>query len=77
MEKSETKVLSIRLDKKLENEARKLNINIKGVVEEALKEKIARAKTKKLSKILKEALTMTGINENEWIRSVRETRDER
>ncbi len=77
MEKNETKVLSVRLDKKLEDEAHTLNIDIKGTVEEALKERIAIAKTKKLSKMLKTAISGSGISEKEWVKSVRETRDER
>lgn len=77
MEKNETKVLSVRLDKKLEDEARTLNIDIKHAVEEVLKEKVARARTKRLSKMLKEAISGAGISEKEWVKSVRETRDER
>ena len=77
MEKNETKVLSVRLDKKLEDEARALNIDIKHTVEDALKERISRVKTKKLSKMLKEAISNSGVSEKEWIKSIRETRDER
>jgi post-segregation antitoxin (ccd killing protein) len=77
MEKSETKVLSVRLSKKLEDEARTLNIDIKGTVEEALKRKIAKAKTERLSKMLKKAVGATGMTNSDWIKAVRESRDER
>ena len=77
MEKNETKVLSVRLDKSIEDEAHALNIDIKSVIEEALKEKIARARTKRLSKILKGAIIGAGISKKEWVNAVKETRDER
>ena len=77
MEKSETKVLSVRLSKKLGDEARTLNIDIKGTVEEALKRKIAKARTERLSKMLKKAVSSTGMTNSDWIKAVRESRDER
>lgn len=77
MEKNETKVLSVRLDSKLEAEARTLNIDIKNTVEDALKRKIAKAKTEKLAKQLKKAVGAIGMTEAEWVKAVRESRDER
>lgn len=67
----------MRLDKKLGDEALALDIDIKSTIEEALKQKVVRTKTKRLSKVLKETIEKTGISKREWIKSIRETRDGR
>jgi len=75
---SKTDVISIRIDKNLKEKAKELKINIKDVVEKALKEEIEkrrREKIKKLAERLSEL--MKNVTPEEFTRLVKETRYER
>lgn len=70
-------VVSVRVKRELKEEAERLGINIKEVFEKALKNAIENEKRKKLSEAVKNVLKHLDIGEDEWIKLIRETRDER
>lgn len=72
-----TAVISVRVRKELKEEAIKLGINLKEAVERALEEEIRRAKMERMRKLIDEALRSMDLNEEEWAKSVKETRLER
>jgi len=72
-----TTVISVRVRKELKEEAIKLGINLKEAVERALEEEIRRAKMERMRKLIDEALRSMDLNEEEWAKSVKETRLER
>ena len=72
-----TAVISVRVRKELKEEAIKLGINLKEAVERALEEEIRRAKMERMRKLIDEALKSMDLNEEEWAKSVKETRLER
>jgi post-segregation antitoxin (ccd killing protein) len=72
-----TTVISVRVRKELKEEAIKLGINLKEAVERALEEEIRRAKMERMKKLIDEALRSMDLNEEEWAKSVKETRLER
>jgi len=72
-----TTVISVRVRKELKEEAIKLGINLKEAVERALEEEIRRAKMERMRKLIDEALKSMDLDEEEWAKSVKETRLER
>jgi post-segregation antitoxin (ccd killing protein) len=72
-----TTVISVRVRKELKEEAIKLGINLKEAVERALEEEIRRAKMERMRKLIDDALRSMDLNEEEWAKSVKETRLER
>ena len=72
-----TAVISVRVRKELKEEAIKLGINLKEAVERALEEEIRRAKMERMRKLIDEALKSMDLDEEEWAKSVKETRLER
>jgi len=72
-----TAVLSVRVRRGLKEEAEKLGIDIRAVVEKALEEEIRRAKLSRFKRLVDEALDAMGITVEEWVQAVRETRAER
>jgi post-segregation antitoxin (ccd killing protein) len=72
-----TAVISVRVRKELKEEAIKLGINLKEAVERALEEEIRRAKMERMRKLMDEALKSMDLNEEEWAKSIKETRLER
>ncbi len=72
-----TTVLSIRIRRELKEEAERLGIDIRAVVEKALEEEIRRAKLAKFRRVIEEALKSMDIPIDEWVRTVKETRFER
>ncbi len=72
-----TTVLSVRVKRRLKEEAEELGIDIRAVVEKALEEEIRRTKLSKFKEILDEALNNMDVSVEEWVRAVRETRNER
>jgi post-segregation antitoxin (ccd killing protein) len=72
-----TTVISVRVRKELKEEAIKLGINLKEAVERALEEEIRKAKMERMRKLIDEALKSMDLNEEEWAKSVKETRLER
>jgi len=75
---SKTDVISIRIDKNLKEKAKELGINIKDVVEKALKEEIAKRKAEKIKKLAEKlSELMKDVTPEEFTRLVKETRYER
>ncbi len=73
-----TRVLSIRIKEELLVEARKLGINIRETIEEALKREIEEQRRKQLEKAISEGLeSLKEVDEKEWIRTIKEIRHER
>ena len=72
-----TAVISVRVRKELKEEAIKLGINLKEAVERALEEEIRRSKMERMRKLIDEALRSMDLNEEEWAKSIKETRLER
>jgi len=73
-----TVVLSVRVRRELKEEAEKLNIDVRKVVEEALEKAIERAKREKLRKTLKNFSKSFGeMGVEELVRIIRECRESR
>ncbi|EOD42539.1 MAG: type II toxin-antitoxin system CcdA family antitoxin [Candidatus Nanopusillus sp.] len=73
-----TDVISVRIDKNLKEKAKELGINIKEVVEKALKEEIAKRKAEKIKKLAEKlSELMKDVTPEEFTRLVKETRYER
>ena len=71
-------VITVRVDKRLKEEAKKLGINIKSVVVEALRKSIREKKKQKAEEILKKLREeFKDISEEEWLSTIREMRDAR
>jgi post-segregation antitoxin (ccd killing protein) len=71
-----TAVLSLRIRKELKEEAEKLNIDIRRVVEKALEEEIKRMKMERLRRLIEEALKHMNVSVDEWVKAVKESRYE-
>ncbi len=72
-----TVVLSVRVRRELKEEAERLGVDIRAVVEKALEEKIREAKLKQFREVLEKALQLMNVPADEWVRVVRESRSER
>lgn len=73
-----TKVLSIRVRRDLKEEAEKLGIDFREVVEKALKEAIEEEKRRRLEKVVEEILElMKDVKEEEWIKVIKGWRRKR
>lgn len=72
-----TTVLSVRVRRELKEEAEQLGIDIRKVIEKALQEEILRRKRERLRELLERALSNMDVSEEEWVRAVRESREER
>lgn len=73
-----TAVLSVRVRRELKEEAEKLNIDVRKVVEEALEEAIERARREKLRRALESfGKCLEKISVEEWIMIIRECRESR
>jgi len=73
-----TDIISVRIDKNLKEKAKELGINIKDVVEKALKEEIAKRKAEKIKKLAEKlSELMKDVTPEEFARLVKETRYER
>ncbi len=71
-----TAVLSIRVRRELKEEAEKLGIDIRSVVEKALEEEIRRAKLARFRELVEEALRSMDVGIDEWVRDIKESRFE-
>ena len=58
-------------------EAERLGIDIRAVVEKALKEEIRRARLLRFKKLLDEALDAMDVYVEEWVKAVKEARIEK
>ena len=72
-----TVVLSVRVKRELKEEAEELGIDIRGLVEKALREEILKVKRERFRKLLEKALKNMDISVEEWVEAVRESRRER
>lgn len=72
-----TVVLSVRVRRSLKEEAEKLGIDIRAVVEKALEEEIRRIKLLRFKELVDKALSSMNISVEEWVQAVKETRVER
>lgn len=73
-----TIVLSVRVKKEIVEEARRLGIDLRRVVEEAIALEIKKYKTRELKEAITRGLkAMEKVSEEEWIRTVKESRLER
>jgi post-segregation antitoxin (ccd killing protein) len=70
-------VLSVRVRRELKEEAERLGINIREVVERALEEEIRRVKMERLKMVIGETLKAMDVGVEEWVEAVRESRLER
>jgi post-segregation antitoxin (ccd killing protein) len=70
-------VLSVRVRRELKEEAERLGINIREVVERALEEEIRRVKMERLKMVIGEALKAMDVGVEEWVEAIRESRLER
>lgn len=70
-------VLSVRVRRELKEEAERLGINIREVVERALEEEIRRVKMERLKTVIGEALKGIDVGVEEWVEAIRESRLER
>jgi len=70
-----TKVLSVRVKKNLKDEAEKLGVDLKKVVEERLEELVAEKKTK-AQQIAKQLHELMQVTPEEWVNDVRTARQE-
>ena len=72
-----TIVLSVRVRKELKEEAERLGVNLRGVVERAIEDEVRRAKAERMKKLIEEALKSMDLKEEEWVKAVKESRLER
>lgn len=72
-----TVVLSVRVRRELKEEAERLGIDLRAVVERALEEEIKQARRMRFKKLLEEALDAIDVTVEDWVSAVREARDER
>ncbi|MDT7892603.1 MAG: type II toxin-antitoxin system CcdA family antitoxin [Thermoproteota archaeon] len=71
-------VLSVRVNKELKKKAKELGINIREVVEKALENAIKEKEKEEIKGIaMKIKELMKDVSEEDWVRAVRESRDER
>jgi len=71
-------VLSVRVNKELKKKAKELGINIREVVEKALENAIREKEKEEIKGIaMKIKELIKDVNEEDWVRAVRESRDER
>ncbi len=70
-----TVVVSVRVPRRLKEEAERLGIDLRRLVEEALQHAIIEERKKRIAEALKE-LAEAGqpIREDEWVRAVKESR---
>jgi post-segregation antitoxin (ccd killing protein) len=72
----DTDVLSLRVNKQLKAQALKLGIDLRKVLEEAIKTKIENSTENQLRQDIEHVKTdMKGVSYDEWTKLVRKTRD--
>mgnify|MGYP001774015378 CR=1 FL=1 len=70
-------VLSVRVRRELKEEAERLGIKFRGLVERALEEEIKRVRAERIRSLVEEALRSMDLGEEDWVNTVREVRRER
>lgn len=69
-----TVVLSIRIKRELKEEVERMGIDVRSVVERALKEEVLRRRRERFRGVLENALKGMDVSVEEWVRAVRESR---
>lgn len=69
-----TVVLSVRIGRELKEEVERLGIDVRSVVERALREEVLKKRRERFRKILENALKDMDISVEEWVRAVGESR---
>ena len=69
-----TVVLSVRIGRELKEEVERMGIDVRSVVERALREEVLRRRRERFRKILENALKDMDISVEEWVRAVKESR---
>ena len=73
-----SEVLSVRVNKELKKKAKELRINIREVVEKALENAIREKEKEEIKGIaMKIKELMKDVSEEDWVRTIKESRDER
>ena len=70
-------VISVRVRRELKEEAERLGIDLRKVVERALSEEISRVKAEMFKHVLEEGLKALDVDSEEWVEAVKESRRER
>ncbi len=70
-------VLSVRIRRELKEEAERLGIDIRAVIEKALEKEIERVRMERLSKLIDEAMKSMKVGIDEWVKLIKESRTER
>lgn len=70
-------VLSVRVRKELKEEAERLGIDLRRIVERALREEVARVKAERFKRLLEKGLKSMDVLPEEWVEAVRASRRER
>ena len=70
-----TEVLSVRVKKSLKDQAEKLGVDLKVVIEKLLEELVAE-KQAKAQRVAKELSSLMDVKPEEWVNDVRATRHE-
>jgi hypothetical protein len=65
------------IKEELKEEAERLGVNLREVVERALEDEVRRAKAERMKKLIEEALKSMDLKEEEWVKAVKESRLER
>ena len=73
-----TATIVVRVDEGLKRKAKAYNVNISEVVRSALKEEVQKRETRKLISALEQAKkALSKVPDEEIVKAIRETRDER
>lgn len=70
-------VLSVRVRRELKEEAERLGIDLRRVVERALEEEIRRVRAERFKGVLERGLKAIDLTPEEWVKAVKESRRER
>jgi methyl coenzyme M reductase beta subunit len=65
------------IKEELKEEAERLGVNLREVVERALEDDVGRVKAERMKKLIEEALKSMDLKEEEWVKAVKESRLER
>lgn len=71
-----TVVLSVRVRRELKEEAERMGVDFRSVVEKALEEEVMRRRMERFRRILEKALESMDVDPEEWVRATRESRRE-
>ncbi len=71
-------VISVRVDRKVKEEAARLGVDVRGVVQNALEQAVSQKKQARLQKVVEELKQeMKGVSEEEWVRAIKNSRKTR